>query len=568
MNGSSLSTRFSTVCLLCCLSAIPAFGWNEPPVADIDNSVTPYLQSVALDAKVILDGSDSYDPDYDDIITYRWRIDQWNGYAYMWLRTITDDEPSTSTSFSQLGKYRITLDVEDEHHGWSEWPDSCYVYLVDVSISGDDYIALGAVVAISASVDPWDIGGEARLSKSCSGTGDVNVWRPVGGNPKGQLLSLPWSWPMSHGTIPPLNVEATGTSSAIGDVTLTLSYIASGQVIESDSETFTIGLKMRLEKVGNTQIDSTHSYSENTTIRVTALFANGTPCVGFTGTVNIAEYQTNLYAQHTDKGACLPTNVSVTSGGTATFVARSLADPINYGPNQSGDPPPPAKLRCVNFPTESPGYLNVPQWTDDLGRVHGEYFCTPPAYDWFETRTLNMFSTTNPDIVGVLWWVDGYDLQGAADEKGRSWTVCGQEFSSISFNPHWVETRLDIPDDDYYHTCGEAMGPDHTQTVLHEGRHCYQAYLTSGWATLYGGLGYDDDPAVNYDNDEDQDWLVDEVPIEPSNFLIDSDAEREKCVGTVSFQDDTRYDNYQKDQVGDWDNVLERDAEGFAARFY
>jgi len=455
--------------------------------------------------------------------------------------------------------------VEDEHNAWSNSPDACYVYLVDTSISGEEYVSLGGQIQISVSVDPSNIGtGTARLSKSCSGSGNVNVYRMVDGNL--QLLTLPWSWPLSHGTLPsPLYVEGTAASSAVGDVTLTLAYVASGQTMDSDSMTLTVGVQMRLEKVGNTEIDASHEYSENTTIRVTALFADGTPCTGFTGTVNIAEDQTVIYTQHTDKGAFLPSTVEITSGGTATFVARSLADPLTEGTT----PPDPAFVKTTNYPVyNSEGHLAVPQWVDleqvDTSLPNSPVYSSGPVYDWFETRTMWIFDNASGDADIVFTRVISYS-QFSGSHKGET----PQDHSaqqSIALNPHWTEMRLNIPDSDYGHTCQVQMGPDHSQTVLHEARHAYQDWLT----TQDLGQPNDRTEPGTPNNDDDRDWLVDTVTIDPKNFLLDTDASREKCVGTIAFGGDNSgdIDNEDEAAVNDWDYVAERDSEEFAALFY
>ncbi len=87
---------------------------------------------------------------------------------------------------------------------------------------------------------------------------------------------------------------------------------------------------MKLEQVGPTVISSDGKYSEDTTIRVTAVDATtGATISGFAGTVNIAEIPTSdgikLYSQNTPNGANLPSSVSITRRRRECDVCSKIA---------------------------------------------------------------------------------------------------------------------------------------------------------------------------------------------------------------------------------------------------
>ena len=326
-----------------------------------------------------------------------------------------------------------------------------------------------------------------------------------------------------------------------------------------------VHVKMLLEKVGDTWIERQNNYSENTTIKVTAVnAATGQACTWFKGVVNIAEDTSDpdyvpIYNQN---GGYLPSSITFTASdnGVKTFVAKSLAGPKVEG--YVG--PDPARILTTNYGVYNQGgYLIVPQWTDDLGQVDPR--AAGDVIDWFEARTKAIFENASGEAAEVLSKISWYDQAWyGSGRKGKAHASWGQECSPVSLNPCWSETRLNIPDIDYPYQCQVILGPDHTHTILHEARHCYQAWLTS-WNT---GLGIDDLPYVSPDNDEDGDGLVDEVPIAPCSYLLDTTDLREKCSGQVSFSGDTNRDNIRKDATWEWDEVPKRDAEEFAARFY
>jgi hypothetical protein len=105
----------------------------------------------------------------------------------------------------------------------------------------------------------------------------------------------------------------------------------------------------------STTISVDGRYSEDSTIQVTAVRADtGNSMPSFVGTVNIAEDGTQIYTMN---GGVLPASVDLPAGGTATFVAKSLA-----GPQDSSTPPDSAYLKTTNYPVHGGTSLEIPQW--------------------------------------------------------------------------------------------------------------------------------------------------------------------------------------------------------------
>lgn len=141
MNGYSLPTRISALCLLCCLTAAPALAWNQLPVPEIKSTVTPYSQYIASGNTVTLDGGWSYDPD-GWIVDYEWDVYKKNGSSYSYYATQYGSP--TSRRFTTPARYRLDLYVQDNDNEWSSSWDSCYVTAVDVTITnGDEYMHYG-----------------------------------------------------------------------------------------------------------------------------------------------------------------------------------------------------------------------------------------------------------------------------------------------------------------------------------------------------------------------------------------------------------------------------------------
>ena len=57
-------------------------------------------------------------------------------------------------------------------------------------------------------------------------------------------------------------------------------------------------------------------------------------------------------------------------------------------------------------------------------------------------------------------------------------------------------------------------------------------------------LGQTNDIAFKPDNDDDEDWLVETVPVGPNTYLLDTGTSRATCDGNKSFNGDGSTDSY------------------------
>ncbi|MHC4866865.1 MAG: hypothetical protein ACYTEX_22535, partial [Planctomycetota bacterium] len=359
--------------------------------------------------------------------------------------------------------------------------------------------------------------------------------------------------------------KPTGSSATLSDVsdsnTTTLSgldkvgyYAVKAQCCDGDGDAILIYARtlMELEKQGITTIDTSNNYSENTTIKVTVVDMEGDTCTCFTGDVNIGEdiFEPLYDEVYSQNGGYLPDTITFGAGdnGVKTFVAKSLA-----GPKGNIVPPNTARIITTDYPVHNAGgYLPVPQWTNDLGQVHGE--SSGDAYDWMETMIQDMW-TTSGDLGIVLGKVDKYTTAYRAGVYGQ---IDANELDHSSptdmvVNPFWTEMRLNSP---HSLGCGQSDCPKIVNyTVIHEARHCYQDYLSSV------DLGQPDDDPNYPDNDDDRDWLVETVPIDPNNYILDTNSSRPTCSGDKSFSGDGTPDS----RSGNREEATEKDAFEYAS---
>ena len=548
-----MNKRFITgVLILACVSFIvrQSYGCTDSPIARIVNEL---YQDVPVGTRVYFDGigssveeTGSYDPDNgspygggNGIDKYYWKYgDDPNDPNWY------DDGGEPSHVYDTAGVYDVALYVVDDDNDRSDSNDYCevWVYKIDKVVKdgttneGSLYVCLNGTVDLEAKPYPNYV--EYYPTEE-------TIW-DVNQQPEGADALL--------------DPDSNSLTTTLSGMTETGDYVITakcGPNDPGDDITVTVDVEMKLEKVGNTTIEAGNNYSENTTIRVTAVHpATGETCTCFTGDVNIAEDTSdpNYVEIYSQNGGYLPGSITFTGGdnGVKTFVAKSLAGPP---PEEEGSSPAdPARIITTNYDVyNETGYLPVPQWTNDLGQVHDK--SSGDVYDWFETRTKDIFDGASGDLATVLSKMAYYDqTTGAYGGQIIDWNHTAT--SGVHFNPHWVQTRLDTDASDY---CGDPRSKYHTNSVIHEARHCYQDYLSSV------DLGQPDDIAGKPNNDDDEDWLVETVPIAPSNYILDTGTSRSKCSGTDSFSGDATYDTYWSGGTRSaLDNVIEKDAATYA----
>jgi len=284
---------------------------------------------------------------------------------------------------------------------------------------------------------------------------------------------------------------------------------------------------MRLVQEGDIVIDKGNNYSENATIRVTAL-CNGKIDGSFNGTVRIAELGTSIYTQN---NGFLPKSV-VLRNGSGTFVAKSLA-----GPKNETSKPDPAIITTTNYAVEAP--LSLEQWVDQ-GQKH--QLSAGAVFDWFEEHAKDIFDGASGDVATVLSTVDGYGVVATGADFGGATPNVHATKTRIIMNPFLTAMRINsttgaicnVPTLRYFNLA-----------MLHESRHAYQNFVST-----LNVVGVDDDgDSGTPRNDDDIDGLVDFMPIPPIVQMADNQAIRPVCdeifndVDTKSYLGDETPDN-------------------------
>lgn len=283
---------------------------------------------------------------------------------------------------------------------------------------------------------------------------------------------------------------------------------------------------MKLEKVGFA-INAGNNYSEDTEIRVTAVRnANGAALRGWTGVVPIRETSATLI--YTQNGGALPSSVTIpygTGGATMTFLAKSLADrgSLTTPPNNANITTT-VTSGSSGFSVYQGTHLAVPQWvisgtTIDTAKLCGSGDGGPGAapYDWIQRRIKDIFTNSSGDAAIALGAIKCYQVAWiSGNQQGIANWGKGQPKSVVVINPYSTKFRTDGPI--AYHcgatTAGLSLSHNLKATVLHEGRHAYQASMAT--------VG----------NDQDRDWLVKPAsayPYAPTGTMIDSTTARTVC---------------------------------------
>jgi hypothetical protein len=387
------------------------------------------------------------------------------------------------------GEYRYKADVCME---WEPIPEECFLYgtirviaaaaptITDVLPSTIRADSQGVLTIVGTNLD-----GATESSVSISGDGIIRN----GFGASAERIVIPYS--VDPNATPGVRTIIVGTPSGSTAALLTV-------------ELPPVAIELKHE---GTVISSDGKFTEDTTIRVTAVNATtGTVLTNFTGTVEIQEDSAvPIYTQNADYGADLPASVTISSGGTTTFVAKSLANPKTRGLN--GTPPDPAMIK-TNYRTWGGQSLEVRQWIISGNKI--DPIATGPVFDWFQYRVKDIFDRASPDLRTVLAKIRTYSLTNAFGNLAQTPGTWGNADSPVQFNPYFRETRIDSVQTGL---CGLPDTPrGFTNTVYHEARHAYQFALT----------------AVT-NNDEDNDYLVNNVSISPTDLIVDSTASRAVC---------------------------------------
>jgi len=293
-------------------------------------------------------------------------------------------------------------------------------------------------------------------------------------------------------------------------------------------------IAMKLEQVGPTVISTDRNYTEDTTIRVTAVDAtSGEILTGWTGRVNIMEDGTSIYSQN---NGTLPQSVNITAGGTTTFLARSQAGPP--ADNGTVSVPLTAKIMTPDFPLWGGTDLAIPQWITSGTVIDPK--AIPPVYDWLQTRTKDIFAGYPNDPMVQKVFSSTLKYNAAAVTNAAGTPMGGQANpanpNQISINPFWNPYRASltgiiIP------FCGCIDTNALPTIVIHEARHTYQ-YAQAGLGTV-GAIP---------NNDKDHDSLVEAIDTAPTTIFLDTTTSRTVCnedtnqLLSMSYQGDTTPD--------------------------
>ena len=166
-------------------------------------------------------------------------------------------------------------------------------------------------------------------------------------------------------------------------------------------------------------------------------------------------------------------------------------------------------ITSSNFSIYGGQSLAVPQWIISGRKIDPR--ANDNVYDWLQYRVRDIFAkyAADPDVNTVLNTIRSFDMAYFADAGAKTFWERSAT-SPIVINPFWRIHRLDSGSGGL---CGQSSPPKGlTNSVLHEGRHAYQASLT-----------------VLTNNDVDLDFLPRSVGITPTNIVLDTTTSRTVC---------------------------------------
>ncbi len=354
--------------------------------------------------------------------------------------------------------------------------------------------------------------------------------------------------PWTNTQVNVLLTASANTAQGLYDVWLTASTDANGNPFVGSQATSVYAngvsvsaINIRLQQVGPTVISTDGNYTEDTTISVTAVAAQGGATVtNFTGTVNIVEisaiavYSQNLYyPSNAPTGAGLPSSATISSGGATTILARSLAGPSLEG--TGGQPPLSASVTSTHAPAVAGDYppyqglsLSIPQWISGgaVDPTHAVlYQAIPsapptPLYDWLQARARDIFTANaaGTDVGAVLASVVSYTTNAAIIAPAAGFTpLAHAPQTQIQINPYFNVLRINAGDPGDL-ACGNLRTDAFNALFLHEARHAYQNTTVA----LAG-------------NDVDQDFLSrNAAAVAPANIFQDTTTFRSVCNDTTT----------------------------------
>jgi len=265
-----------------------------------------------------------------------------------------------------------------------------------------------------------------------------------------------------------------------------------------------VDISMKLELLG-TEISDDGHYYEDSTIKVTAVRKNGASAgstVAGSRRVNLSEDGSTAYSQN---GGVLPTYLDLSSDGTGTFLARSLAGPKTEG--SLGTKPDIGRIKTTNYSVYGASHVLVPQWIVPSTPIHP---LGAGAFGWVQKMVKDLYAAHANDNVGiVLGKVSSYKAERVSGGWGQTPIVPGASQSEITVNPFQKQMRLNSSVADI---CSHTSHRQLFNTFLHEARHAYQ--LSSGG----GG------------NDADLDILTaSPLAIAPTSIIHDTTTARLVC---------------------------------------
>jgi hypothetical protein len=224
---------------------------------------------------------------------------------------------------------------------------------------------------------------------------------------------------------------------------------------------------------------------------------------------------------------------AVLFSGTATFLARSLANPVG------SSRPNPALIKTQYYSVYGGNSLSIPQWVY-LGQIDPK--ANGQVYAWVQARTRDIFQNATGDLATVLSKIRSYSISGTISGGGQTQALHVYQ-SDITINPYFMQMRVNT---DGGVKCGATRSHYFKSVLAHEARHAYQDYLSA-------------QPG----NDTDGDFLVNVVLIPPYYTILDTTSSRYGCDPSPPLGRILR-ETYQGDSVPDaWSTVtlaLEEDA--------